>query len=43
MQAVRKSTQIDKWSAAGCQVIAANDDWHDCSWKFVIKAKDHLG
>ena len=22
----RKSTQIDKWSA-GCQVIAANDDW----------------
>ena len=24
----RKSTQIDKWSA-GCQVIAANDDWHE--------------
>ena len=22
----RKSTQVDKWSA-GCQVIAANDDW----------------
>ena len=24
----KKSTQIDKWSA-GCQVIAANDDWHE--------------
>jgi len=24
----RKSTQVDKWSA-GCQVIAANDDWHE--------------
>ena len=24
----RASTQIDKWSA-GCQVIAANDDWHE--------------
>ena len=24
----RKSTQIDRWSA-GCQVIAANDDWHE--------------
>ena len=23
-----KSTRIDKWSA-GCQVIAANDDWHE--------------
>ena len=22
----KKSTQVDKWSA-GCQVIAANDDW----------------
>lgn len=24
----RKSTQVDRWSA-GCQVIAANDDWHE--------------
>jgi hypothetical protein len=24
----KKSTNIDKWSA-GCQVIAANDDWHE--------------
>ena len=24
----KKSTQIDKWSA-GCQVIAANDDWEE--------------
>jgi len=24
----RKSTQVNKWSA-GCQVIAANDDWHE--------------
>tara|TARA_R110000765_G_scaffold35759_1_gene80251 strand:+ start:289 stop:903 length:615 start_codon:yes stop_codon:yes gene_type:complete len=24
----KKSTQINKWSA-GCQVIAANDDWHE--------------
>jgi len=24
----KTSTQIDKWSA-GCQVIAANDDWHE--------------
>ena len=24
----RKSNQVDKWSA-GCQVIAANDDWHE--------------
>ena len=24
----KKSTQIDKWSA-GCQVIAANDDWQE--------------
>ena len=24
----RKSIQVDKWSA-GCQVIAANDDWHE--------------
>ena len=24
----KKSTQVDKWSA-GCQVIAANDDWHE--------------
>ena len=24
----RKSTRVDKWSA-GCQVIAANDDWHE--------------
>ena len=23
----KESTQVDKWSA-GCQVIAANDDWH---------------
>jgi len=23
-----KSTRVDKWSA-GCQVIAANDDWHE--------------
>ena len=23
----KSSTQVDKWSA-GCQVIAANDDWH---------------
>ena len=23
----KKSTQVNKWSA-GCQVIAANDDWH---------------
>ena len=23
----KKSSQVDKWSA-GCQVIAANDDWH---------------
>ena len=23
----KKSTNVDKWSA-GCQVIAANDDWH---------------
>ena len=25
----KKSTQVNKW-AAGCQVIAANDDWHEC-------------
>ena len=24
----KKSTYVDKWSA-GCQVIAANDDWHE--------------
>ena len=24
----QKSTQVNKWSA-GCQVIAANDDWHE--------------
>ena len=24
----KKSSQVDKWSA-GCQVIAANDDWHE--------------
>ena len=24
----KKSTQVNKWSA-GCQVIAANDDWHE--------------
>ena len=24
----KKSTKVDKWSA-GCQVIAANDDWHE--------------
>jgi len=24
----KKSTNVDKWSA-GCQVIAANDDWHE--------------
>ena len=24
----KKSKQVDKWSA-GCQVIAANDDWHE--------------
>ena len=24
----KKSSQVDKW-AAGCQVIAANDDWHE--------------
>ena len=23
-----KSTKVDKWSA-GCQVIAANNDWHE--------------
>jgi hypothetical protein len=26
-KAGKKSTYVDKWSA-GCQVIAANDDWH---------------
>tara|TARA_R110001632_G_scaffold232870_1_gene374975 strand:+ start:80 stop:688 length:609 start_codon:yes stop_codon:yes gene_type:complete len=26
-RAGKKSTYVDKWSA-GCQVIAANDDWH---------------
>ena len=24
----KKSSKVDKWSA-GCQVIAANDDWHE--------------
>jgi hypothetical protein len=27
-KAGRESTNVDKWSA-GCQVIAANDDWHE--------------
>ena len=27
-RAGRTSTRVDKWSA-GCQVIAANDDWHE--------------
>ena len=27
-RADRKSTRVDKWSA-GCQVIAANNDWHE--------------
>ena len=27
-KAGRKSTNVDKWSA-GCQVIAANDEWHE--------------
>jgi hypothetical protein len=34
----RKSTQIDKWSA-GCQVIAANDDFH-LFMEICNKAKD---
>ena len=34
----KKSTQIDKWSA-GCQVIAANDDFH-LFMEICIKAKD---
>ena len=37
----RKSTQIDKWSA-GCQVIAANDDF-DLFMEICNKAKDHWG
>lgn len=37
----RKSTQIDKWSA-GCQVIAANDDFK-LFMEICNKAKDHWG
>ena len=34
----KKSTQVDKWSA-GCQVIAANDDWK-LFMKICRKARD---
>jgi hypothetical protein len=34
----KKSTQVDKWSA-GCQVIAANDDWTKFM-KIMRKARD---
>jgi len=34
----KKSTQVDKWSA-GCQVIAANDDW-TLFMKIMRKARD---
>ena len=37
----KKSTQIDKWSA-GCQVIAANDDWK-IFMKVCRKARDTWG
>ena len=38
---VKKSTQIDKWSA-GCQVIAANDDFR-LFMEIANKAKDTWG
>jgi hypothetical protein len=38
MYAGKKSTQVDKWSA-GCQVIAANDDW-TLFMKIMRKARD---
>jgi hypothetical protein len=34
----KKSSQVDKWSA-GCQVIAANDDW-TLFMKIMRKARD---
>ena len=37
----KKSTQVDKWSA-GCQVIAANDDW-TAFMKIMRKARDIWG
>ena len=37
----KKSTQVDKWSA-GCQVIAANDDWK-LFMKICRKSKDEWG
>ena len=37
----KKSTQVDKWSA-GCQVIAANDDWK-LFMKICRKARDTWG
>jgi hypothetical protein len=37
----KKSTQIDKWSA-GCQVIAANDDWQEFM-EICNQAKDIWG
>ena len=37
----KKSTQIDKWSA-GCQVIAANDDWTEFM-KIMRKAREIWG
>lgn len=36
-----KSVQVDKWSA-GCQVIAANDDWHEF-YKTVMDASKKYG
>lgn len=36
-----KSVQVDKWSA-GCQVIAANDDWHEF-YGIVINASKRYG
>ena len=37
----KKSTQVDKWSA-GCQVIAANDDWK-LFMKICRKSRDEWG
>jgi len=40
-RAGKKSTQVDKWSA-GCQVIAANEDWNDFI-EICYKARDVWG
>ena len=37
----KKSSQVDKWSA-GCQVIAANDDWEEFM-SICRKARDAWG